>query len=151
MPSAVSLPADIRCSHAFLFHPFTCAQMGFARDQVLQALQMGHALLTSRKYAHYKQARQMALCYNLLLDASQASKLNGKHSLVFLAIGEDDLSLASPNAAFTEPYEPFLCSVLMLLPDRPCACAIPRHLHSVTTTRAGRLQQLLGAARQGGQ
>jgi len=42
--------------------------MGYNREWVLQALSVGHQLLTSRKYAHETEARAMALCYHLLLD-----------------------------------------------------------------------------------
>lgn len=43
-------------------------KMGFPRDQIISALQMGSELLTSRKLAHNVQLRQMAVLYNLILD-----------------------------------------------------------------------------------
>ena len=43
-------------------------QLGYNKEWVRQAVSLGHQLLTSRKYAGETEARQMALCYHLLLD-----------------------------------------------------------------------------------
>ena len=43
-------------------------QLGYNKEWVRQAVSLGHQLLISRKYAGETEARQMALCYHLLLD-----------------------------------------------------------------------------------
>jgi len=72
-------------------------RLGFPRNRVLHALSMGEELLTSRDMAQYVEERDMAVTYNLLLDAQRKKeRKRGK---------KDDRGRKKPTTTPTPPIQ----------------------------------------------
>jgi len=100
LPPYLSISAEQRIERAHVIDPEVIdmvVRLGFAPEQVYEAVKMGPDLLTNKKYAHLLEMRQMGVAYNLYLDRKRKLEQKATRSMSagLPGVGQGDAKLVS--------------------------------------------------------